>query len=471
MGRIDELLMGERTSVDFKVALEEKKPKSWLKSICAFANGVGGSLVYGIADETFEIVGLENLQETGEKISKTIEKYIVPLPPFELIAHEYKGAKLLEVKVKSGANTPYYYENGGVKETFIRNGSDSLPAPEHMLHELILKGTRQSFDAIVTKEKRNDYSFTLFEATFLERTNTHIESSDYVSFGLATTEGYLTNAGKLLADQHLIYNSRVFCTRWSGLEKGSIFEDALDDKEFEGNLIYLKKSVEEFVKNNSRKKYKKQSTYRIDQPDYSERAVTEAIVNALIHRMYTFQGSEIHVDMYDDRLEIVSPGGMPDGGNVKDRDIYNIESFRRNPIIADNFNRLRFMERRGSGLKDIVRYTEKLSGYTEDKKPEFISTNTSFKVVLKNVNYVLTDQAADQATNQAADQAKYNLSDVENAIIGQIRQNNKITQKQIALEINEKLSTVKYYMEELKKKQIISREGTSQNGMWIIKSL
>ena len=94
---------------------------------------------------------------------------------------------------------------------------------------------------------------------------------------------------------------------------------------------------------------------------------------------------------------------------------------------------------------------------------------------MKNVNYVLTDQAtnqaADQATDQATDQAKYNLSDVENAIIEQIRQNNKITQKQIAFEINEKLSTVKYYMEELKKKQIISREGTSQNGMWIIKSL
>ena len=62
---------------------------------------------------------------------------------------------------------------------------------------------------------------------------------DYRSFGLVTSEGYLTNAGKLLADQYIVYNSRIFCTRWNGIEKGSIFEDATDDKEFEGKSVYL----------------------------------------------------------------------------------------------------------------------------------------------------------------------------------------------------------------------------------------
>ena len=117
----------------------------------------------------------------------------------------------------------------------------------------------------------------------------------------------MTNAGKLLADQHLVYNSRIFCTRWSGNEKGSIFEDAMDDKEFEGNLIYLKKSAADFIKANSKVRFQKEAEYRIDKPDYAERAVTEAIVNALIHRSYLLPGSEIHIDMYDNRLEIVSP--------------------------------------------------------------------------------------------------------------------------------------------------------------------
>lgn len=256
-----------------------------------------------------------------------------------------------------------------------------------MLHELILKGTHQSYDAIVSKELKKDYSFTLFEATYLERTGSHIESSDYVSFGLSTPEGYLTNAGKLFADQNIVYNSRTFCTRWSGTQKGSIFEDARDDKEFEGNLLYLKKNTADFVKANSKVRFQKDAEYRIDKPDYAERAVTEAIVNALIHRSYLLPGTEIHIDMYDDRLEIVSPGGLVDGSIIQSKDIFNIESQRRNPIIADLFHRLRFMERRGSGLRDIVAESAKLPGYSEEMKPQFVSTNSSFRVIIKNVNY------------------------------------------------------------------------------------
>ena len=87
--------------------------------------------------------------------------------------------------------------------------------------------------------EHQEASFTLLEATYLERTGLRFEPSDYVSFGLTDKNGLLTNAGKLMTDQHTIDNSRMFCTRWNSLEKGSIFDDALDDKEYEGNLIYL----------------------------------------------------------------------------------------------------------------------------------------------------------------------------------------------------------------------------------------
>ena len=102
-----------------------------------------------------------------------------------------------------------------------------------------------------------------------------------------------------MTDQHTVYNSRMFCTRWNGLEKGSIFDDALDDKEYEGNLIYLLKSGSEFIRNNSKVRFVKEAQYRVDKPDYAERAVTEALVNALIHRDYIVLGSEIHIDMLD----------------------------------------------------------------------------------------------------------------------------------------------------------------------------
>jgi ATP-dependent DNA helicase RecG len=207
----------------------------------------------------------------------------------------------------------------------------------------------------------------------------------------------LTRAGSLLTDEHIVYNSRVFCTRWNGLEMGSIFDDALDDKEFEGNLIYLLKSGCDFVKVHSKVRFVKEAMERIDKPDYSERAVMEALVNALIHRDYLVMGAEVHIDMYDDRLEISSPGGMYEGPVIQERDIERVKSERRNPVIADLFHRMKYMERRGSGLKKIVNETEKLPGYTDELKPTFHSTSTSFSVVLKNINYkTASDQVSDQ---------------------------------------------------------------------------
>ncbi len=399
-----EHLIAESTECDFKAALETKKPKSWLKSVSAFANGIGGTLVFGVEDNR-QICGLTNVQADAETISRLIKERITPLPQFVLTPLLEENKHILVLSVAAGRTTPYYYKADGVREAYVRVGNESIAAPDHVVNELILKGTNRSFDALVTEAKKADYSFTLLEATYLERTGLRFEPADYVSFGLADKDGFLTNAGKLLADQHIVYNSRVFCTRWNGLEKGSIFDDALDDKEFEGNLIYLLQNGSDFVRNNSKVRFVKEARYRIDKPDYSDRAVTEALVNALIHRDYIVLGSEIHIDMYDDRLEIQSPGGMFEGKPIQECDINTVSSVRRNPVIADLFHRMKYMERRGSGLKKILSETAKLPGYTEQLKPEFFSTPSDFRVVLKNVNYNL-DGATIQDTIQVTIQDK-----------------------------------------------------------------
>ena len=390
--------IAEVTEYDFKLSLESEKPKSWLKSVSAFANGIGGCLFFGVRnDGTPE--GLKDVQKAAEKISELIVGRISPLPEFKLDAFKEGEADILCLKVDAGRNTPYYYKADGITTAYIRAGNESVPAPEHVLNELILKGQNRTYDSSLTTHKKTDYSFTLMEATYLQRTDLKFEAKDYVSFGLTDKNGFLTVAGALLADQHIVYNSRVFCTRWNGLKKGSIFDDAIDDKEFEGNLIQLLNNSCDFIKNNSRVRFKKAERYRVDKPDYAERAVTEAVVNALIHRQYLHQGTEIHIDMYDDRVEITSPGGMFEGGAIQNKDIDEITSARRNPVIADLFHRMRYMERRGSGLHKIVAETEKLPGYTEELKPRFVSTDSSFKVVLMNVNYKENTAIEDENTS------------------------------------------------------------------------
>ena len=132
-------------------------------------------------------------------------------------------------------------------------------------------------------------------------------------------------------------------------------------------------------------------------PECPERAVLESVVNALIHRDYLEYGSEVHIDMFDDRLEIYSPGGMMDGTMVQNLDVLNVPSRRRNPVIADIFNRLHYMDRRGSGFKKIVEDYQMYANVSNGAKPVFRSELSSFFITLPNLQYVVKDVVKEQA--------------------------------------------------------------------------
>jgi len=379
---LNQLLIAEATEYEFKAAVEANKPRSWLKTISAFANGIGGSIYFGVSDDGVA-VGLENIQQAAEQISEIIKARIEPaIKNIVLEPLKVDGQEILRVQISGGVNTPYYYTGDGNKVAYYRIGNESAPAPVAVLNELLMKGLNQTFDALETKYRYSDYSYTLFEATYKQKTNNVItKPKDYQSFNLLSANDTLTFVGALFADQCPVYQSQVFCTRWNGLKKGGLYVDALDSDEFQSNVISLLTDALKFVRHNSSVKWKKTGSGRIEMPDYPLEAVHEALVNALVHRDYMIQGSEIHVDMYDDRLEIVSPGGMPDGKRIQDLDIDDVASVRRNPIICDIFSRLRLMERRGSGLRKIM------DQYPENTAPSFRSTAQSFIVTLPNLNF------------------------------------------------------------------------------------
>ena len=378
-----ELNFVETSNIEIKEKVELSKPKSWLKTVSAFANSNGGVIIFGIRDIDKYPVGLKNVVLDSEKISELINARITPLPRYELNQYETNGKNYLTIKIGDGPKTPYYYDYDGRKEAYIRAGNESIIAPKHILENLILKGQNTTFDELTSKYKIKDLSFTLLNATLKRETGKEInENKDYVSLEMATSNFFLTNAGLLLSDQGPLIQSRIFCTRWKGLVKGSINGDAIDDKEYTGSIISLLENTESFIKNNSKNSWKIIGMKRIESEDYPIRAVREAIVNAIVHRDYQIVGSEIHIDMYDDRLEITSPGGLLDGNFIQNLDITKISSMRRNRIISDIFNRLHFMERRGSGLIRII------ESYNDFKlKPKFSSDLSSFTVVFPNKGY------------------------------------------------------------------------------------
>lgn len=382
--RLKEYEKIESSNIDFKEKVETKKPKSWLKSVSAFANSNGGILLFGIRDIDRKAIGLKNVIEDSEIISKLINSKIEPLPRYELKSIQENKKDFLELKIGDGPRTPYYYNNDGRKEAFIRAGNESIPAPKHILDNLILKGKNTTYDELPSQYETTDVSFTLLNASLKKETGKEInKDKDYLSLELVTREGKVTNAGLLLSDQGLLKQSKIFCTKWKGLVKGSVEGDAIDDKEYSGSIITLLENAEMFIKNNSQISWEIKEMKRIEKSDYPLRAIREAIVNAIVHRDYQIAGSEIHVDMFDNRLEITSPGGMLDGSFIQNLDITKISSMRRNRVISDIFNRLHLMERRGSGLTRII------ESYNDvDIKPEFSSDVSSFKVVFPNKGYI-----------------------------------------------------------------------------------
>ena len=422
--KIKDYEKAETSNIDYKVALEERKPKSWLKSVSAFANSKGGIILFGVDDSTHELEGLDNVQQVAEKITEIINARILPLPRYEINSFTENGKDFLELKIGDGPSTPYYLVIDGRKEAFIRSGNQSIPAPEHILNNLILKGKNLTFDALPTDYKINDLSFTLLAATIKEKTNKKFdENKDFFSLGLANTEKELTNAGLLLSDQNPLKQSKIVCTRWKGLNKGIIAEDAIDDKEYNGSIIALLENADSFIKNNSKMSWKVVGMERQELEEYPITARREAIVNALIHRDYQILGAEIHIDMFDDRLEITSPGGMFDGSLIQNLEIKNIPSMRRNIVIADVFSRLHYMDRRGSGLSRI------LESYNDSiQKPKFISDSLSFTVIFPNKGYYKTNET-DENKNIVSDRDLFFIqlyksiqnTNIRNSTINQIR--------------------------------------------------
>jgi ATP-dependent DNA helicase RecG len=464
MPTLNQLLIAEATEYDFKSTIELNKPRSWLKTVSAFANGVGGSIYFGVSDDG-KILGLQNLRTGAEKVSELVKARIEPAVNVFLEPIQIEGKDLLRLCVPGGANTPYYYTGDGNKIAYYRIGNEAAPAPASILNELLLKGLNQTFDTLKTRYRFSDYSYTLFEATYKLKTNNAVEKpKDYYSFDMLSDNDTLTFVGALFADQCPIYQSRIFCTRWNGLKKGGIYVDALDNDEFQDNAMSLLTDALKFIRHNSSEKWKKTGSGRIEMPDYPSEATHEALVNALVHRDYMIKGSEIHVDMYDDRIEIVSPGGMPDGKRIQDLNLDDVPSIRRNPVICDIFTRLKLMERRGSGLRKII------DAYPADFPPSFRSTEQSFIVTLPNLNYgkVFTPSGDDigvvgvENGDDAGVETK--IGEILNAISAEPR----ATQKRLAELTGLSTRTVSRAIKELRDAGILRRVGSDRAGRWEI---
>ena len=371
----------ESQNVEFKQSWRDE----YLKWICGFANADGGTIWIGLDDDK-SILGVTNAKRLMEDIPNKIRDTMGIVADVALLRRE--GKDVIRIKVKKSVfpvcyRGEYHYRTGSVKMLLTGNA----------LTEFLLSKSGRDWDASPTSGgfKKDEHAFTALAARYRKERKNKLSDADFESFGLALSDGRLTNTGALFADDCPLFHSRVFCTRWNGCDMASGVMDAKDTQEYAGGLLSMLRYAEDFVRVNSRHAWHKLARTRMEFVEYPERAVHEALVNAFIHRDYLVTGSEVHVDMYDDRLEITSPGGMPGGRKLEDFDIRRIPSIRRNPLLADMCERLRIMERRGSGFQKIFEDYSKNFANPGQRVPALESYPACFRVILPSLLYGFTD--------------------------------------------------------------------------------
>ena len=221
---------------------------------------------------------------------------------------------------------------------------------------------------------------------------------------------------------------------------------------------------ENFIKLYNQKIWYKLPTTRVEKENFPERAIHEAMVNALVHRDYGVIGSEIHIDIFDDRIVIQNPGGMYDGVPVQNQELENVVSTRRNPVIADLLTRMDFMERRGSGFRKILDAVKFAPNYTEENLPVFNSNPYSFSVTFKNMNYGVEPISEDNS-QKTREKTREKTRD---KIIKAIAQNATVTTAELADIVGISDKGVEWQIKQLKAKGIIRRVAGANGGHWEI---
>lgn len=165
-------LIGEATEYDKKEMLESKRPKSWLKSVSAFANGMGGKLLFGIDDDG-EVVGLADREKDCDVISETIKTKMDPIPEIHLVPETVDGKKIIVLTVFPGKETPYYYVGDGNRQAFVRIGNESVIADRTAIRRLVLKSAGTPYDSLTSPYEYKNMAFTKLKRRTYQCWSTH----------------------------------------------------------------------------------------------------------------------------------------------------------------------------------------------------------------------------------------------------------------------------------------------------------
>lgn len=520
---IEEILRGESSSVEFKgIRLEARK---YMKTVIAFSNGKGGYLVFGIEDQTRKIIGIpeEQLFQEMDAITNAVSDMCQPMVIPDIYPYTIDGKTVIIVNVPSGRQRPYYLESEGFPNgVYIRVAGTTRHADQSMIRQLYFDTEGRSYDSlmirgeIVTDDEIKDLCLQMKEVALSESlksgkndTVRDLSRNNLLSWGILAEDetGQIrpTNAYNFLLGKDS-FHSVIQC----GVFKGTTRAVFLDRREYTGPLWQQINDAHQFVLRNIRCGMKIKGIFRQDVFELPPDGIRELIINAVMNYSY-LQSSRIQINIFDDRLEVTTPGGlMPTVTIEKMKAGY---SQIRNKALASAFQYMKLIESWGTG---IPRLLEQMAEYGL-RQPEFIDWGDCLRInlfrhtpdlmnsnvfpdskfdqerildiqpgSLTEIQINRDDTKIDAKSDTKSDTNHYvttmgetnpmkfkiksgvRITEREIAILEAIQNNPLITQKELTELTEIPLSSIKRIIPGMQIKGILKREGTKRSGKWRI---
>lgn len=440
---------GEGLTVEFK---EHFKPRI-VEDFVAFANAKGGIVILGVRDDK---------TIACEKLTNELKARITSLarncnPPIQVKIEQVQN--LIIIEVPQGEEKPYGCSAG----YFRRLDGTTQKMTNHELRVMFREYEEISFEEKINANVAwDDISRTKIK-DFLKEANISINKivpRDILTSLSVSFDDKITNAAVLFFaanPRKFILQAQMTLIAFKGKDRVHIFDrqDIQDDllTQFNGAVFFLKKHL------NRRSEIK--GVNREDIYEIPLEALREAIANALIHRDYSIRGTSLMVEVYDDRVEIINPGGLPRGLDKKD---FGKISVRRNARIADLFFRMDKVELAGTGIRRM-REAMALAGLP----PPQIEQTTFFTIIFKRPG--LTDsERGPKVTDRVTEKVTNKVTENQLLILQEIKKDKNITAKKLSAIVGISERKIKENIKVLKNKGFLKRIGSNRAGYWEIET-
>ncbi len=399
--------------------LKETVTKTFLKTVSAFSNYEGGTIIFGIDDDG-RIKGISDLKSTCLNIENSINDNITPQPQYEIKMNQ--DEKTISLIVKEGNSKPYLYHSKAYK----RNDTATIEVDAFELTRLVLEGKKINYEEL--RSDLQDLNFNYLEYKLKEHIHIHTFNKDTLkTLNLYDEQKGFNHAANILSDHNNFPGVDIarFGESINIIKKRLVLEN-MSILEMYDLAIQTYRDYYQYEEVNG--------SYRKKVEQIPEEAFRESIANALIHRVWD-NNARIRISMFDDKIEITSPGGLMNGINQQEY-MTGMISMRRNPIISNVFYRLGIVEIFGTGIPRIMYAYE-----NSVKQPVFNITSNAIQIILPLCDSNIT------------------LQEGENAIYELLRKYRYMSISEILLHVSFGRSKVKELLKKMEKEGIVKVEG------------